>query len=379
MNIVKHCTNPNCTFYYIDNIIDDKWYHKKGSFYTKKNGSQKRYQCKKCGKTFSNTSFTINYYTQKKINYRKLLNNLVSSSGIRHMSRTFKCSPNLIINRIRRLSHQIMGVLSCELGGLKLNENLCADGIENFIDSQYVPNMVNLLVGKRSRYLYTFDSYHFKRKGRMRKDQADKMKILSDILYFEKGAATKSFNNIIKELSKLFARSERKMVILDTDELPLYRRQLRENPYLKELKGKTLLHRITSSKKKRDFNNKLFACNYYDRELRKDLAEMTRETICFGRSTNNSNERLVCYSFWHNYIKDFKISILKKPKITHAFVAGINKGKISKIVKHVFRGDRMSYRRCIDKINPLYKKIWLRLVAEPSFEYRSYIGKFSYV
>ncbi|MDC7222083.1 MAG: hypothetical protein PQJ60_00005, partial [Spirochaetales bacterium] len=81
----------------------------------------------------------------KKIPIGKLLNHLVSSSGIRDMSRVFKCHPDVIQHRIRALSRRIMAVTSRELTGLELQEDVAADGLENFIQSQFFPTNLNIL------------------------------------------------------------------------------------------------------------------------------------------------------------------------------------------------------------------------------------------
>jgi hypothetical protein len=58
-------------------------------------------------------------------------------------------------------------------------------------------------------------------------------------------------------------------------------------------------HRFPSTAP-RTTGNPLFAVNYADREIRKDLAEHRRETVCFARSAAMSMARLWVYVADHN-------------------------------------------------------------------------------
>ncbi|MDA3851719.1 MAG: hypothetical protein PF447_10645, partial [Spirochaetaceae bacterium] len=150
---IPYCPNEKCKYHQEEK--PENWFWKKGFDYLKREGKTQRYQCCYCGRTFNLNYFSIDYYVKRSgIDYQDLLEMSSSSSGIRNMARKLKCSPKVIINRQGRLARQIMAVMARELKDLKLIENLCADGLESFVLSQYFPNNINLLVGHRSQFIY---------------------------------------------------------------------------------------------------------------------------------------------------------------------------------------------------------------------------------
>jgi hypothetical protein len=64
--------------------------------------------------------------------------------------------------------------------------------------------------------------------------------------------------------------------------------------------------------------------NYLDREIRKDLAEHHRETVCFARSQLMSDARMWIYLVWHNTDKPYRIS--PRQDVSHAEAAGGRRG-----------------------------------------------------
>ncbi|MDC7223930.1 MAG: hypothetical protein PQJ60_09330, partial [Spirochaetales bacterium] len=208
----------------------------------------------------------------KKIPMGKLLNHLVSSSGIRDMSRVFTCHTDVIQHRIRALARRIMTVTSRELVGLELREDVAADGLENFIQSQFFPTNLNVLVGHDSQFIYNFNAYYFKSKGAMTDEQKEKREKLYEVAQFEEGAASARFKELLDFLAEKTNESSLESFILDTDENPIYSSQYGKHEELQ----KKVVHRTTNSQVFRNYQNKLFPCNYIDRQTRKDQAEYVR-------------------------------------------------------------------------------------------------------
>ena len=109
-------------------------------------------------------------------------------------------------------------------------------------------------------------------------------------------------------------------------------RGIARSPCLAALRDEgRILHRTVSSRAARTRANPLFPVNYLDRELRKDLHEHVRESVCFGRNVNRQMERLSLYLWWHNYMKRHRA---RGPARSHAAVAGydlklVEKGLLS--------------------------------------------------
>ncbi|MDC7223803.1 MAG: hypothetical protein PQJ60_08690, partial [Spirochaetales bacterium] len=128
---------------------------------------------------------------------------------------------------------------------------------------------------------------------------------------------------------------------------------------------KKVVHRTTNSQVFRNYQNKLFPCNYIDRQTRKDQAEYVRETVQFGRNMNNSMERYTCYSFWHNYIKPFRINKANEKTKYHAQRAGFSIGAIKEMVREVFKGIRPREKVAMEHLAEFQNRIWGRTLMNP--------------
>jgi len=367
MRHFPHCPNRECDNYHKP-PNNAGWYRKAGSYWTKVNGRQPRFTCENCGKGFSSRTFSIDYYAKRKIDYRELLNQQISASGINDMARKFKCNTETVQNRIRRLSHQFQGAMALYLHDHKIEENLAADGLESFVESQFFPTNINLLVGKRSQFIYFIDSYYFKRKGAMTAEQKLKKSELYQRALFEEKSPSKSFDQLLDHVDKIWDRNKKKSLILDTDENPIYRWSCKRHSGLKkDIEANHFLHRLTNSREERNTENKLFPCNYCDRMVRKDMAEHVRETVQFARDQNCSMERFTLYQFWLNFMKPYRIKPRRDGMAeTHAEAAKISLKKREAVLKVAFKGYRVEFEKIQDKLTPYSKRLWENDLPTPT-------------
>ncbi len=166
MKTPPFCPNDGCN-YHQTVPPGSVWYVRYGHYHSTNRGPIQRYRCKRCGTHFSSQTFSLDYMTQRTISYRRIFELLTSSTGIRGMGRILKASPHCITNRISRLARQSLAIHADLLDTLILNEDLVADGFESFAVSQYFPNNIQLLAGKKSQYWIYSDYAHLRRKGRM--------------------------------------------------------------------------------------------------------------------------------------------------------------------------------------------------------------------
>ena len=164
MKIPPFCPQSSCPHYHNP---AGTWFTKAGTYSNQKHGRVQRFRCRTCGTLFSEETFSLDYYTKLKVPYRTILQHLVTCSGIRDLSRILKVSCSTVTNRIARLARQTMAVSSNLSSRVNLSEDLTADGFESFVKSQYMPNNINLLVGRESQFWYLSDYAQLTRKGRM--------------------------------------------------------------------------------------------------------------------------------------------------------------------------------------------------------------------
>jgi len=158
----------------------------------------------------------------------------------------------------------------------------------------------------------------------------------------------KSSQQLLEWACHLSFGSLRLPVVIRTDEKTEYHRALASlNPYGIWLGLGLLDHRQTSSRAARGLSNPLFAVNYLDRQLRKDLAEHGRETVRFARRIEASLDRLSVHLVHHNYFKTFRT---RKPgaKTTHAQTAGANEDLVGELKRSLFSDRAFGWRQNLE-------------------------------
>ncbi len=359
MTIPPFCPNERCS-YHQSTPKDFIWYLRDGHYSSQANGIIQRFRCKHCGSRFSAQTFSLDFHVKRRISYRQLFFLLITSSGIRDMGRILHASTNCITNRISRLARQAIAIHADLLGELCLNEDLVADGFESFAVSQYFPNNIQLLAGKESQYWICSDYAHLRRKGRMSPYQKQRNRLLQAQFTHGRVTVYESFSELLKILQVLSKRSGNQDVTLYTDKHNSYREAVGN---LSSSDRLHLFHKRISSKLPRSVSNELFSVNYLDREIRKDLAEHTRETVQFGRNVVNQMERLAIYRVYHNYFKPFRIRGRDDSQTTHAEKAGIPSRSIQREVRSFF-----THRRFLSRINGLMYRdieVWLKRIRTP--------------
>ena len=362
ITIPPFCPNSACTFHQRSSLTFSRhrrWYQRDGTYGTKVHPRIQRYLCRCCGTKFSAQTFSLDYGVKRVVSYRRILEQSCSGSGIRSLARNLGVSEKVVINRLGRLARQSLALHAKMRKHLDLEEDLAADGLESFTRSQYYPNNIHLLVGKRSQYLYGADYAHIRRKGRMTEGQKKRREEVESVFRAPAGDLYRSFTRILRQVLLYLERRVIEGVILVTDEKKEYHRCLGASSELSGMIGRgELKHVVVSSKEPRTLWNQLFAVNYYDREVRKDQGNHTRETVLFSRNVNNSMERLWVYAAFHNYVKPYRVGVRKGMRMSHGEAAGLSREVIRREWKSFFtrrafvsrvvlsESERMVWYRC---------------------------------
>ena len=335
-----HCPNPECSKFADQN--NQRWYWKRGNYYSKGQGKIQRYQCKTCRKTFTPRTFSIDYYTKRPFNYSKLTSQLISASGINDISRNMKVSVSTVINRCERLARNYIAIHAELLDETMaeharpaseefLPENIAADGFESFSQSQYFPHHINIFAGEKSEYIYALGFSNLRRKGRMTFAQKSKRSLLETLEKADPQAIESSFRNVTEYIIQLLDKHKvTKPKQLTTDQHKAYSRAFSKI----ENFSQHFNHVTISSRATRDFKNPLFSLNYIDRQIRKDNSDHTRETVQFSKCPNSMMMRMIIYRHQHNYLNARRVKAERKgDKETHAEKAGLSEKKLKKALR----------------------------------------------
>ena len=334
MFIPPHCVNPECRHYQTPQKPD--WYRFIGYYPTITFGMIPRFRCRHCGKSFSTQTFSIDYYAKKRLDYQRICSQINNGGGIRFTARMMKVKPDSIINRINRMARNAVVGNQMIIKELPFEEDLVIDGLQNFCGSQYFPDNYTILVGKDSQFVYEADYATVRRGGSLRPDQKAKRAALEKIFRAESGAIRRSFERLLDFVSD--RREEGSLpLIIYTDEKKDYLRAFwNTTRFSKKMFRGDWRHHRTNSKVGRNTLNPLFAVNYIDREIRKDMASQARETVQFPRNAANAMLRMNLYFFDHNVWKPYRIRDLHHLERRHSLEAGLERSRLEEVIEGFF-------------------------------------------
>ena len=360
--IPPFCPNRHCPTHREPLEGSPPWYIRRGFRLTQVVGAVPRFQCRYCRKGFSSRTFSVDYWVHRHLDYPLVQDLLVGGSGLRQSSRTLGVSPRLLANRHLRLARQSMVLHADALDDFRLAEPMVLDGFESFAYSQYYPNNLNLLTTSDSQFVLGMTATVLRRKGRMREDQKKKRSELEKEYRAPGNGILKSAKSLFRYGCHLSFGAGRLPIEFRTDEKKEYARAIRQlKPYGEWQEEGLLVHSTTSSKAPRTFDNPLFAANYLDRQLRKDLAEHVRETVRFARRIEHSLERLVIHLAHHNFRKKFR-SRLADDQLTHAEVAGLDRKRIVELREQWTTDRALGWR---SNLEDWQVSVWMRRVGVP--------------
>ena len=372
MFIPPFCPERSCDAHY--HRPDRRWWERRGCYHSHFSGVVPRYRCRICGRSFSEQTFSIDYYAKRRLSYARLLRELCSCSSIRALARNHEVDRKTVENKIMRLSRQALALQLQGLCRLELKENLVADGLQSFWVSQYFPNNLHVAVGADSQFVYGWDAVTIRRSGRMSAVQHRRREGLEYRFRADPQGIKRSFASLADLCCTLFAASTVRPLQLLTDEHQSYPPALASLVQWEELRqAGRVSHSRYSSLLPRTVTNPLFPVNYIDRERRKDLAEHVKESTRFARAAHTSMERYTAYLVYHNFFKPRRINAPVGERRTHAEVAGVSPGWLKTTHQWFF-----TRRAMLSHLQPTgpWVRIWLRMYETPLARHGPYLPRY---
>jgi len=146
-------------------------------------------------------------------------------------------------------------------------------------------------------------------------------------------------------------------VELHTDEHPLY------HSLIAAASIEHLHHLRTNSQLARNHANPLFAVNYFERLVRKDMVNHRRKSICFARDDRNMLSRFAWYMCAHNYFKPKRISSRAKQTEQRHYSHIIDESAELKRWKPMIFDKRLLLS--FSAVRGFDREVWLKQVASP--------------
>ncbi|MBN2652247.1 MAG: hypothetical protein JXR63_07685 [Spirochaetales bacterium] len=373
------CLNKRCKN---NENPEGSWYIKKG-YYRNKFGKVQRFSCKECGKGFSESTFSFNYYSHLRLDAVEIMKMVSVGNSMRFIALHNKVSCNAILSIIKKISRNCLAV-HCELQeNLHLREDLAADGLENFVKSKYYPCDYNILVGQESQYLYGFSWSLMRRKGTMTDAQKARFKKLQIGVDYKNFTITRGFQSLTRLMISLLNTKQhfdenKILTVFDTDEKKQYANVIKQARKIQEyMKKNEFRHDVTNSKEPRTAKNRLFPVNYMEREARKDLKEMVRKTTCGAKNVCMSLDRFNLFAVYHNTQKKFRINdSVSGSWLRHAHFAGLDPVLTMRNYKRIF-SERFFFSDFEKRFSDFQKKMWLRRIPTPQDCSKEYLPKYA--
>ena len=272
----------------------NSWEYKKIGFFRRDHPPHRvqRFTCKTCGRSFSSQTFAQNYWQKIPDLDEKLIMKTVGCMANRQIARDLKVAPETVNRRLARLGRHCMLFHQEQMRDAAPFDEIVVDGFESFEWSQYFPIHMHLAVDKNTDFFIYFTDSPLRRKGRMTEVQKKRRQELENLLG---RPDPKAIEKDMAELLDVSLRGQHRAIV-HSDDHPAYRRSIKRLAYQIE-------HMITPGSDYRNRQNRLFAINNLDNQVRHSSANHKRETIAWSKRRQACADRLAIFLVWRNYMK----------------------------------------------------------------------------
>ena len=285
------CPNPACPFH----TAPEGWRYQRDGYHFRQAPPHRvqRYRCCHCQRRFSDQTFRLTYWLRRPELILPVFHGLLSCSCLRQIARAIDCSPQTVLLHANRLGRHCQLFHEALRPRDGITESVAMDGFFSFEYSQYHPTSYNMLVGRKSYFLYGFTVTELRRSGAMTRQQKAYRIENEQRLGRPDPRATE---RDCAELLCLVAPKPQALE-LHTDEHADYPRAIARAVHLE------VTHRTVSSRASRTPQNPIFSVNLNDQQVRHAGANHKRETIAFAKRRQMAIWRLAVFVVWRNYMK----------------------------------------------------------------------------
>ncbi len=264
--IPPFCPNPWCPFHHPHLLSTYRWFSHDGFHHTLAFGPVPRFLCRFCNSHFSSQTFRMDYYAKRPVSYSRIFTLLCSGCSLRSIARAFDLSCGSVTNRIHRLSRQCIA-------------------LQSFLRSYPCGKPVIAQVPILSTLSYTILL--------LLQDGSRPFRAVSCV-------STESQEELTTALAELCMEVKRTQ------------KSVRMHPHILKMAG--IADRSPYS---------------FLGELAGSLAMYRDARHCYARNVSNAVERVFCYGFFHNYLKEKKLEDIRKCiGSTRKFLSQINLGPV---------------------------------------------------
>ena len=280
----------------------------KGSTAPRRGGARsKRFLCKRCGRTFSERTFSMSYFLKRPELLVPVAAGLVAGSAHRQIARTVGCNPSTVTRLSARIGRHALLLMARALSELRgrLGESITFDHFETFEFAQDFPFGIATPVGADSWFIYGADPAPHARTGRRSAEQARSLRRRPRRP--QRGGYTGSTARMLDSLLPLAKCGETLRLL--SDDKPQYRQAVHRHPAAARIRLVQCANPARGPKgaprlpEARERDRTMFPVDALHALIRHSSAHQRRETIAFGRRLNALMERMFLLVVWRNFVK----------------------------------------------------------------------------
>jgi transposase-like protein len=333
MQIPDHCPRFTCTY---SSSPPPGWFCRYGHYRCAAHGRIQRYRCRGCRHTFSDQTRSLHFFAKRRLPLRALWYSLLAGASCREIARRYHTSSSTIQNALLRLGRQAMAAQLQLLAALNPPARVVYDGLRSCLTSQDYPCELTTAVEPAGETILTISHTVRGRGGAMNAAQRRRVAAKRRVWQPEHGAMSGDIRRLHREIWEYLRSPLDAPAVIDTDEHPLYRALLRNDPVAVHLRlARQLEHHRTCSRAPRTITNPLFAVNYIDRLLRHRLREHTRETIAIGRNATLQMHRAWIFAVDHNCLREYRVKRVQLGR--HAEQGAVSSSVVRRVEEELFR------------------------------------------
>lgn len=280
-------------------------------------GWVRRFRCSACGRWFSSSCFSNDYWKKRPAQLRRLYPLLINGMTLRQAARTSRLAPTTIRRTLRHLARQALLLHQQQLHRFagRLTEPVALDGLRTFVRSQYEVLDLHTAALVDTGFVVDLDAAPLRRSGALRPDQRSRRAAREARLGRpDPQARRRATARFLDRVAPLVPQG--RSLQLRTDNEPDYARAI-------AAASAPVLHRTTSSRVRRDARNPLWRINILHLYLRHAAPALRRETIAFAKRLPGLFDRLVVMMVAQNNTKGVSERRTSTSRITPAMRLGL--------------------------------------------------------
>lgn len=280
------CPNLECSFY-----LKKDFLIKDGTYFRKNDGrTVQRYQCTRCKRKCSHSSFEFEYRQKKRRVNTPILKLICSSVSQRRTAKILGINKKTVERKLVYLASKCRFLNQRDLSKVKS----CAVQIDDLItkeNSKLKPLTISAIVDEKSRFILGLETGVIPSFGHLAKIARKKY--------------GKRENQHSRTLSRLLEKSKSSLscnVLIKTDEHQLYPILIKKYlPHSEHRRYKGGSACVTGQGElKRQHYDPLFAINHTFAMLRANINRLVRRTWCSTKRIDRLQDHLEVYRFFHN-------------------------------------------------------------------------------